>query len=137
MFRSQLWKRIFIAYLIFLFTFWLIWRYHEKSIRLEEAEEGFALLKYSPKRNRVNLPVKIDRIQHWLSSHPKLSFVNLSSILSPKRHGKYFVYLCHETCGGLSIIFDFLPNLSKSYFLLRLGRSTPWNNEYFHDVIDA
>ncbi|CAF0760420.1 unnamed protein product [Adineta steineri] len=113
---NTLCKRTIIVYCIFLFTVILIWRYHEKSITLEEAEDTLKPIILSSSINKIPstttifqndeietelLPtIDFNRLDYWLTNNSKTRDINLTAILTPKRRGKYLVYVCHENCGG-------------------------------------
>ncbi|CAF0716888.1 unnamed protein product [Adineta steineri] len=113
---NTLCKRTIIVYCIFLFTVILIWRYHEKSITLEEAEDTLKPIILSSSINKISstttifqndeietelLPtIDFNRLDYWLTNNSKTRDINLTAILTPKRRGKYLVYVCHENCGG-------------------------------------
>ncbi|CAF0767240.1 unnamed protein product [Adineta steineri] len=113
---NTLCKRTIIVYCIFLFTVILIWRYHEKSIKVEEDEDTLKPIILSSSINKIPsttiifqndeietelLPtIDLNRLDYWLTNNSKTRDINLTAILTPKRRGKYLVYVCHENCGG-------------------------------------
>lgn len=117
--RNNLCKRTIIAYLIFFSTVVLIWRYHEKSVQIEELKDRIPMdidrrLTISEKSfNEISTIDQteqsindLDRLNYWRFNNSKTIGINLTAILAPKRPGKYLVYVCHEYCGGKHIQND-------------------------------
>jgi heme/copper-type cytochrome/quinol oxidase subunit 2 len=106
--RNTLCKRIILAYIIFFLTVILIWKHHEKSIKLEEDEDTLKTVippsfKSTTTTTSQTIETKIidpDRLDYWLKNNSRTIGINLTAILEPKRPGKYLVYVCHENCGG-------------------------------------
>ena len=111
--RNTLCKRIIIGYCMFLLTVILIWRHHEKSIRLEEEEDTLKPVRLNALTDTksttivttttttVSQQIHENRLDYWLTNNSKTIGINLTAILAPKRSGKYLVYVCHENCGGI------------------------------------
>ncbi|CAF1213398.1 unnamed protein product [Rotaria sordida] len=115
--RNTLCKRTIIAYCMFFFTVLLIWKYHEKSIKIEEEEDTLkqlisstrvtttihhktTIIQENEKQTILTTPVELNRLDYWLKNNSRTFGINLTAILAPKRPGKYLVYVCHENCGG-------------------------------------
>ncbi|CAF4971028.1 unnamed protein product [Rotaria sp. Silwood1] len=116
--RNTLCKRTIIAYCIFFFTVLIIWKYHEKSIKIEEEEDTLkqiiSLSSVNPisrtttttinqeneKQTNSIISIESDRLDYWLRNNSRTLGINLTAILAPKRSRKYLVYVCHENCGG-------------------------------------
>ncbi|CAF2699652.1 unnamed protein product [Rotaria sp. Silwood2] len=114
--RNTLCKRTIIAYCIFFFTVLLIWKYHEKSIKIEEEEDTLkqiislsslttthrttTRIHENQKQTNPITFIEPNRLDYWLKNNSKTLGINLTAILTPKRRGKYLVYVCHENCGG-------------------------------------
>ncbi len=127
--RNTFCKRIIVGYCIFFLTVIIIWRYHEKSMKLEEDEDTLKPIispYFTNTSYRTTTTIttrttattitttttittfkkisneKIDetRLDYWLKNNSKTLGINLTAILAPKRARKYLVYVCHENCGG-------------------------------------
>jgi hypothetical protein len=147
--RNTLCKRIVIGYCIFFLTVLLIWRHHEKSIKLEEDEDTLKPISPTSETTTVSqtstisetttisekssTKIDLNRLDYWLTNNSKTLGINLTAILAPKRPGKYLVYVCHENCGGN--LLKIFSNL-KVFFVLRLGRSSSWYNEFIYIIIN-
>ena len=102
---------------MFVLTVILIWRYHQKSIQVEEDEDTLKTIIFSSLTSTTsatttttvseqiqNEPIDENRLDYWLTKKAKTIGINLTAILAPKRPGKYLVYVCHENCGGNLLI---------------------------------
>ncbi|CAF1553925.1 unnamed protein product [Rotaria magnacalcarata] len=135
--RNTLCKRTIIAYCIFFFTVLLIWKYHEKSIKIEEEEDTLKVIISSSLVNTTNstttiieenekqtnsiLSINENRLDYWLINNSKTLGINLTAIIASKRHGQYLVYVCHENCGGWG---DRLRGIMSTFMLsLMLDRN--------------
>lgn len=114
--RNTLCKRTIAAYCTFLFTALLIWKHHEKSMKIEEDEDTLSKIisAISPKTvlstsrvldetdEQINTIASINsnRLDYWLQNNSRTIGINLTAILTPRQPKKYFVYVCHENCGG-------------------------------------
>jgi heme/copper-type cytochrome/quinol oxidase subunit 2 len=114
--RNTLCKRIVVGYCVFFLTVLLIWRHHEKSIKLEEDEDTLKpiigifpttiITHTTPVTHTTSISeqtstkINSNRLDYWLKNNSKTLGINLTAILAPKRRGKYLVYVCHENCGG-------------------------------------
>ncbi len=110
--RNTFCKRIIVGYCMFLLTVIIIWRHHEKSIKLEEDEDTLKPISLSYLNSTIYRTTTIyqeikndtiidrNRLDYWLTNNSKTIGINLTAILAPKRPRKYLVYVCHENCGG-------------------------------------
>jgi hypothetical protein len=112
---------------MFFLTVIIIWRYHEKSIRLEEDEDTLKpVISHSitnttsrtTTTTTIYQEIDDNRLNYWLTNNSKTIGINLTAILAPKRSGKYLVYVCHENCGGN---FIRQKNLYFVFFFSKVG----------------
>lgn len=105
---NTLCKRTFVAYCVFFLTAILIWRHHEKSIRLEEDKDTLKSHFLSSPTSQTYFQStfiekkepEVDRLNYWLTNNSRTVGINLTALIAPKKPRKYLVYVCHENCGG-------------------------------------
>lgn len=103
--RNTLCKRIIVGYVLFLISVVIIWRHHEKSIRLEEDEDTLKPISSTYLNTKILQQdhysiFNENRLDFWLKNNSRTIGINLTAILARKRPNKYLVYVCHENCGG-------------------------------------